>query len=344
MESTNLSFTDKLLKVYYQKKMNPLLWPLVPFSLIMNGICRLRRMAYQWGMFSSKNFPVPIIIVGNLSLGGTGKTPLVIHLAKLLTQHGYRPGIVSRGYKGTGLEKTFVNAGSDPKQVGDEPVLLAKRLFCPIVVDPNRVSAVQAILESYQVDIIIADDGLQHYALGRSLEIVVVDGKRRFGNEWCIPAGPLREPMSRLKSVDFVVTNGPENFDNNNEYDMELRPRILFNGRNPSEQTTLAAFHGKTVHAVAGIGHPERFFDMLRSYGLTVIPHPFSDHYNFEEKDIQFGDADCPVMMTEKDAVKCGGFMKEHHWVLSVDAIMNPLFDARLLTLLQDYRHGQKVT
>lgn len=356
MQFTEIDGLNKITALWYQKKLHPFLILLLPFSLLMVLICIIRRFLYQSGILKQHSFSIPIIVVGNLTVGGTGKTPLVIYLAKLLKQHGFNPGVVSRGYKigpSTSASTTanahqnlkypiFVKANSDPSDVGDEPVLMAKRLFSPIVVDPNRVRAVRTLLQdklqnNLHIDVIISDDGLQHYAMGRFVEIVVVDGKRGYGNGFCLPAGPLREPMSRLKSVDFIIVNSPTQYDNEEEYDMELRPRVVYKGKNISEQKTLTSFLGQRIHAVAGIGHPDRFFDMLTNYGLLVIPHPFPDHYRFEPQDIQFDD-DYPVLMTEKDAVKCSKFMGENHWVLSVDAIVNPLFDAQLLKMLQEVK------
>ncbi len=349
---------ERVLRLWYQKKLSIWLYWLIPISLIWSGYATLRKTLYDKGIFKQHKFQIPIVIVGNLTLGGTGKTPLVIHIAKLLKQHGFNPGIVSRGYQLTSTQKgnnanylkssgfannvikypISVNANSDPEEVGDEPALFAKRLFCPIMVDPKRKRAVQAMIDSGQVDVIISDDGLQHYAMGRSIEIVVIDGKRRLGNGWCLPAGPLREPKSRLKSVDMIVVNGSDHYENN-EYDMELRPRMVYNGKNVSEQSTLISFQGQKVHAVAGIGHPDRFFEMLRNYGMEIIAHPFPDHHRFMPMDLEFHD-EYPVLMTEKDAVKCFKFMNPNHWVLAVDAIVNPLFDTRLLTRLQEYKRG----
>lgn len=341
-------------KQWYQKTLSPWLWVLIPFALIFDAIVRLRRLAYQKKILKSHSFQsehstenlanknqIPIIVVGNITVGGTGKTPLVIHIAKLLKQHSLRVGIVSRGYFGNkssdAVEEVYAN--SDPLLVGDEAVLLAKRVFCPIVVANDRVKAVKRLLEVHAVDVIISDDGLQHYPLKRDIEIAVVDGKKRLGNGWTLPAGPLREPKSRLVTVDHVVVNCPLSFDNDVEYDMELRPRTVYNGKDPGQQQTLTAFQQQKIHALAGIGFPDRFFDLLKNYGLDIIAHPFPDHYRFQAKDIQFNDG-LPVIMTEKDAVKCGGFMTEHHWVLAVDAAVNPLFDMRLLTRLQELRRG----
>lgn len=308
-------------------------------------IVTLRRFIYLSGVIKRKRFSVPVIVVGNLTVGGTGKTPLVIHLAKLLKQHGFHPGIVSRGYKRKTNDILFVSANSDPNFVGDEPLLLARRLFCPIVVSSDRSRGVRALLDPNQnpnsVDVVISDDGLQHYAMDRTLEILVIDGKRRFGNGWCLPAGPLREPISRAKKMDFRVVNGTGSTVLDDEVEMELRPRILYNGKNPSEQKTLANFQGHRVHAVAGIGNPDQFFALLRQYELKVTPHPFPDHHRFVPEDLQFSD-NYPILMTEKDAVKCLDWMSEKCWVLSVDAVVNPLFDAKLISRLKDFQRGSK--
>lgn len=302
----------------------------------------MRSLFYKYSLFGfqKKKFPLPIIVVGNLTTGGSGKTPLVIHLARLLKQHGMKPGVVSRGYLGKHDKPIFVYANSDPDQVGDEPLLLAKRLFCPIVVAKQRTAAVQALIDSGQVDIIISDDGLQHTAMERDINIIVVDGKRRFGNGWCLPAGPLRESITRLEEVDFVVSNSPERYDIDTEYDMELRPRMLYKGIRPSEQEGLAIFRNKKIHAIAGIGFPDRFFDLLKKYELVLIEHPYPDHYQFTKQDINFEDDDFEVIMTEKDAVKCEGKMSERHWILPVEASVNPLFDVKILTKLQEIRGG----
>lgn len=326
--------------LWYQPNLHLLLWLLVPLSLLYRAILFCRDKFYRMGLFSKYKFPIPVIVVGNITVGGTGKTPLVIHIVKVLQQRGLRPGIISRGYAGrhskVKSEPLWVDANSDVKQVGDEPLLLAKRLSCPIVISALRRNAVQSLLDSGQVDIVISDDGLQHQALHRDIEILVIDGKKRLGNGWCLPAGPLRESSQRLNEVDFIVTNDPLTFDNDGEYDMELRPRGLRNGLDPSQKQDIKFFQDQTVHALAGIGFPDRFFDLLKKSGINVIPHPFPDHYAFQKKDIEFNDG-LPVFLTEKDAVKCSGFMNSQHWVLSVDAAVNPLFDMRLLTRLESF-------
>lgn len=328
---------------WYQKNLNPLLWPFIPLSLLYSLIIDLRALLYKFGIIPKHKFKLPILVVGNITVGGTGKTPLVIHIVKILKQHGMRPGVVSRGYGGNhskqSTDPVWVYANSDAKTVGDEPLLLAKRLFCPVVIATNRKKAVQSLLDSGQVDIIISDDGLQHEKLDRDIEIIVIDGKKRLGNGWCLPIGPLRESSRRLNKVDFIICNDPIKFDNDFEYDMELRPRTLSNGLEQSQQQSIASFQGQVVHAIAGIGFPDRFFDLLRKYGLKVIPHPFPDHYPFKQRDIDFND-DFPVLLTEKDAVKCSEFMNAKHWVLSIDAAVNPLFDMRLLKRLDELRQA----
>jgi tetraacyldisaccharide 4'-kinase len=321
--------------IWYTKKLPLYLYPLVPITWLFRVLIYYRKWLYNHHLlgFKTQYFPVPIVIVGNVTVGGTGKTPLIIHLYHLLRSHGYTPGIISRGYtlktKSKNLE--WVLPTSLPTEVGDEPVLLAQRLGCPIVVSANRPAAVQALLDSRQegkqINIILSDDGLQHYALGRDLEIVVLDGQRQFGNGYCLPLGPLREPITRLALVDLIIANGMPFEDN--QYDMNLVPE------NFDTEQYLQNLKGRTVHAVAGIGNPERFFKSLRAYDIQIIPHIFADHYDFKAEDIQFND-DFPVIMTEKDAVKCQRFMTDKHWVLRVKALVNPLFDARFMVLMKE--------
>ena len=300
---------------------------LLPLSWLFCAIAVVRRLLYRMAVLKAHRMPVPVIIVGNISVGGTGKTPLVTWLIKLLREQGYTPGIVSRGYGGGATHwPQQVRADSDPRMVGDEAVLLSRRTACPMAVGPNRVDAARALLEYTDCDIIVADDGLQHYALARDIEIAVIDGVRRFGNQHCLPAGPLREPLGRMKTVDLVVTNGVAGV---REYHMELVPGRLQNLALPDKTTSLEYFAGKTVHAIAGIGYPERFFRQLELAGITVIEHPFPDHHPFTAQDIVFAD-DLPVLMTEKDAVKCEGFARAQHWSVPVDAKL----DDRMLPLI----------
>jgi tetraacyldisaccharide 4'-kinase len=354
-------------KLWYQDRV--VLWPLVPLSIIYATIVKLRRKWYalqallKKSFFSTNSNPViPVIVVGNITVGGTGKTPLVIHIAEYLIEQGWQPGIISRGYKGKHRKPTAVNSKSDPKMVGDEALLFAKRLECPIVVGKNRSKALKKLLKMNPkqalnaIDVVISDDGLQHYALERHIEIAVVDTQRRFGNGYCLPAGPLREPESRLSVVDLIIYNTsafygmpekaiPKNEDENtkdyppNAYKMGYVPGKLYNAFQSDRQASLATFRGQRVHAIAGIGNPERFFQLLRDYGLIVIKHAFPDHHHFTHKDIYFRN-EFPVIMTEKDAVKCTKFVDLRHWILPIKAEVDSQFDAKLLALLEGQYYG----
>ena len=308
---------------------------LAPVSWLYCFVAITRRFAYQANLFKTHRMPVPVIIVGNITAGGTGKTPLVTWLVELLREKGYSPGIVSRGYGGAARNwPQQVRVDSDPRMVGDEAVLLAHRCKCPMAVGPARVDAALALLEHKDCDIIIADDGLQHYALGRDVEIAVIDGVRRFGNGKCLPAGPLREPRKRMKSVDIAVTNGVPG---PREYGMTLKPGPVQNLVDSRKSHLLSSFSNisKKVHAVAGIGNPDRFFQQLEDHGLEIIEHPFPDHYMYQHEDFQFGD-DLPVLMTEKDAVKCRSFADNRYWVVPVDAKVDERIIPLILRLIGD--------
>lgn len=296
-----------------------LLWPL---SLIFHLIVTLRRLLFRLGISSSIKLPVPVIIVGNISVGGTGKTPLTLWLAEQLLADGWHPGIISRGFGGKGNKPQEVLHDSDPAQVGDEPALMAQRMLCPVWTGRDRPAAARALLAAHpECDVIISDDGLQHYRLQRDVEIAVVDGIRRFGNGFLLPAGPLREPPSRLREVDAVVVNGDKVAAG--EFMMQLEGVHFYNLLNPEMTATAADFQGQTVHAVAGIGHPERFFGYLKKLGLILIAHPYPDHHQFSAADLVFSDENA-LLMTEKDAVKCIAIADEKCWVLRVDARLDP--------------------
>ncbi len=262
---------------------------------------------------------MPVMVVGNITVGGTGKTPLVASLVKGLQQRGYSPGVVSRGFgANTDAYPVAVTSDSDPRQVGDEPVMLAHQLQVPVVVDPDRVSAAQFLCEQYACDLIIADDGLQHYNLRRHLELLVLDGRRMLGNGYCLPAGPLREPPERLNTVDMVFSNGQPGTDPGVPYTcFNLVPQSLRPVSQGVEASADELPKACRVHGVAGIGNPGRFFTTLADQGFDVIPHAFPDHYQFTGADIAFGDG-LPVIMTAKDAVKCRLFAQSQHWYLPV--------------------------
>lgn len=321
---------------YYWYNKSTITLVLLPLSWLFCAIAVLRRLLYRIGILKVHRVAAPVIIVGNISVGGTGKTPLVTWLVAWLRDQGYTPGIVSRGYGGGASRwPQQVRADSDPRMVGDEAVLLSRRTGCPMAVGPNRVDAATALLSYTDCDVIVADDGLQHYALARDVEIAVIDGVRRFGNGHCLPAGPLREPTSRIKAVDIVVTNGVAGA---REYHMELIPGRLQNLAFPEKSISLNSLSGKTVHAIAGIGHPERFFRQLESHGLSVIEHAFPDHHPFVVEDIIFAD-DLPILMTEKDAVKCQDFANDKHWTVPVDAKLDERMLPLILRLIKKTEH-----
>lgn len=310
---------------------------LTPLSWVYRFGIAARKIAYGSGLIPVKRFAVPVIVIGNITVGGTGKTPLTIWLANYLRENGHRPGIVSRGYGVRGSTRPQqVRPDSNPALVGDEPVLMARRTHCPVAVAANRVQAVQGLLEHYDIDVIISDDGLQHLQLHRDLEIVVIDGDRRFGNGRCLPAGPLREPPGRLQSVDLVVANGQAG---KGEHLMEYVSGDLCSLSRPGERLEIQSLRGRTVHAVAGIGNPSRFISALRRSGLDVIKHIFPDHHPFVKADLDFGD-DLPVVMTEKDAVKCESFAPNRCWYLPVQAKLAETFIFRLDKRLAEINCG----
>jgi len=290
---------------------------LLPFAYVFSDIVRIRRYLYRQGILKSHTLPVPVIIIGNITVGGTGKTPLIIWLAELLVEAGYKPGIISRGYGGkSDTWPQVVTGKSDVHKVGDEALLIANRTKLPLVISPSRVEAGKKLLAEFDCNVLLSDDGLQHYKLNRDIEVVVIDGERRFGNGYCLPAGPMRESTERLADVDFVVVNG-EKYDDR-EYAMQLLGDSAVNLKS-GEQKSLADFHGFECHALAGIGNPERFFKLLAANGLSCRTHSFPDHFLFQPHDIDFGD-NKPVLMTEKDAVKCKHFATNKMWVLPISA------------------------
>ncbi len=297
-----------------------------------------RRTLYRLRVLKSTRAGVPVIAIGNLTVGGAGKTPLAIHVAELLKAQRWSPAIVSRGYGGTVRAPRGVTLAADPAEVGDEPVLMARRSGCLVWVGPERAAVIAALRQAHpDCDVVILDDGLQHYQLRRDIEIAVVDA-RGFGNGFMLPAGPLREPRTRLWGVDAVVAHGTDKVKG---YRMHLEGEEVHRATDARERRPLKSFAGERVHAVAGIGDPKRFFRQLAQLGLKVVPHPFPDHHPFRARDLEFGD-DAPVLMTEKDAVKCKRFAKPQHWVLPVRAAPDPAFDAWLQRRLGELGHRPK--
>jgi tetraacyldisaccharide 4'-kinase len=350
---SNIGIVFKMLSLYeqhwYRSSLTFLTYCLLPFSWLFRLCISIRRFLYHSKIKKSFAFPVPIIVVGNITVGGTGKTPFVIWLVQQLSEQGYTPGIVTRGVGGKRCMKpSWIDASSDVKEVGDEAVLLAKRAQCPIVTCVDRVAAVQELLSKTKCTIVISDDGLQHYRLKRDIEIAIIDDMRGFGNQQLLPAGPLREPVSRLKKVDLIIKHVMkwdytanvsiesllnqllasekkkrefEKISNEKvkECRMLLQGDIVISIKNESHKIPLATWNHRRIHAVAAIGNPKRFFSMLREKGFDVVEHGFSDHYFFREQDLNFSD-DLPIVMTEKDAVKCREFTSDKLWYIPVNA------------------------
>lgn len=300
-------------------------WPariLQPLAVCFSSMVQARAAAYRRGWLRSRRVGVPVIVVGNLFVGGTGKTPLVIWLVERLQAYGWRPGVVSRGYNGqaAGALPRLVEADDDPLHVGDEPVLIAARTGAPVAVGVNRVAAAERLVRERHCNLIVSDDGLQHYRLGRDAEIAVFDADRGVGNGRCFPAGPLREPLSRLQWIDLVLGNGGAV--NRGGHAFRLIPGPLAPvGCSAYSVEPPAA--GSRIRAVAGIGHPERFFRLLQTLGYRIVPRPFPDHHAFQHEDLQYAEP-LPIIMTEKDAVKCRRMAMDGLWCLPVTAEPDP--------------------
>jgi tetraacyldisaccharide 4'-kinase len=315
---------------------HPVTLLLLPLSGLFCLLSWLRRLAYRLGWLRSARLQVPVIIVGNISVGGTGKTPLIIWLARRLVELGHRPGIILRGYGGnTGAQPLPVTPSSSPAEVGDEAVVIKRRTNCPVFVGRARAEAGSRLLASHDCDLVLSDDGLQHYALERDLEIVVIDGERRFGNGLCLPAGPLREPTRRLRRADLVIVNGLAQAD---EYSMQVgaKEAVALDG---GEIRSLSEFTGTRHHALAGIGHPERFFSTLREAGLQPICHPFPDHYSYTEDEMAAFSGET-VLMTEKDGVKCEQFARPGFWCVPATAMPDEAFQRALVEKIKRLMYG----
>ncbi len=327
-----MALIDTLESAWYGGGRAP--WWARPLAMLYGSVIRLRSRFYRLGWLRSVRLPVPVVVIGNLSVGGTGKTPLTIALAGALRERGYRPGVVSRGYGGSQREPLLLGDTPDPAQVGDEPCLIHAS-GVPVAVGRDRPAAARLLLDA-DCDVLIADDGLQHYRLARDVEICVIDGIRRFGNRRLLPAGPLREPLSRLQRVDLRVCNGGAA--EADEYPMQLRGGdavALDDGR----AQALAGFGGQRVHAVAAIGNPQRFFDSLRAAGIEMIEHAFADHHAFVPADLDFADG-LPLLMTDKDAVKCRRFAQPGWWRVPVRAGLSAaFFDAVVARVAASHRH-----
>ena len=325
-----MKLEDLLHKMWQQR--NGVSQALRPLSWLYCSIVFLRRGLYRVHLLRSTRLKVPVIVVGNISVGGTGKTPLVVSVVETLKRAGYRPGVISRGYRGKARSwPQQVRPDSDPVMVGDEPILISRRTRCPMAVGPKRVAAGEALLKYSDCDIIVCDDGLQHYALQRDAEVLVVDGARRFGNGFCLPAGPLREPVRRMQKVDWIVSNGTAS---QNEFAMQYEGDTLVNLLDESQTIPLAELKGSGVHAVAGIGNPQRFFERLAQAGLDVREHRFPDHHLYLPRDLDYGNS-VPIIMTEKDAVKCQRFARRNMWYLPISVKLDNEFEQQLLKRIE---------
>lgn len=292
------------------------LWLLRPFEFLFRGLVATRRQLYRRGLLSSYRPGKPVVIVGNITVGGTGKTPVVIALIEALREQGIAAGVVSRGYgASTGVFPHTVSDSSSAADCGDEPLLIYRRTRCPCVVAPSRPAAVRALLDQFAVDVVLSDDGLQHYALARDMEIAVLDAQAAYGNGFCLPAGPLREPRSRLQSVDFLLYRGSDDPVTGVLY----TPDYLVNIATGEQRAVSPDTIGSSVYAIAGIGQPQQFFESLRQLGFLAEQHVFADHHAYSATDF-YGFRDKPIIMTEKDAVKCGEFVTGNAWYLRISA------------------------
>jgi tetraacyldisaccharide 4'-kinase len=330
-----MALSDRLLNAWYAG--HPALALLRPLESLYRRVVRGKRERFLAGRGGIYKAPVPVIVVGNITIGGTGKTPLILWMIEHCRRRGLQVGVVSRGYGATAPSLPWrVRADQSASQAGDEPLLIVQRSGVPLMIDPDRSRAVQALLASEPLDLILSDDGLQHYRLARDLELVLVDAARGLGNRRCLPAGPLREPVERLESVDALLYNGAS-ADRDDGYAFQLKPSALVNLRSGERQALDFFPAEQALHAVAGIGNPQRFFNTLEGLHWRPVTHAFADHAVFSAQSLTFSPA-LPVVMTEKDAVKCRPFAADDWWYLAVDAVPSDAFvswfDSQLLRLL----------
>ncbi len=327
--------SETLTKIHYSKSLVSLL--LLPLSAVFLLISFIRKTLYQFNFLKSFKLKIPVIVVGNITSGGTGKTPLIIYLANELKKNGYRPGIISRGYGSKTEGVMEVSQKSDVAEAGDEPMLIQKHTHLPVFVSKDRVLAAKALVKKYaKTDVILSDDGIQHYRLRRDLEVLVIDGTRKFGNGYLLPAGPLREFRSKLKTVDAIVCNHKKVIDGS--YLMKYKGHLLINLKT-NKKIHLNNLSLKNIHAIAGIGNPDRFFDYLKTYNILFSSSVFQDHYKFSKKDFRDMN-DKNIIMTEKDAVKCQQFSRNNFWYLPVIAEVDSKFTDVILKKLRYINHG----
>lgn len=326
-----MAISDRLLAGWYAG--HPALLLMRPLECLYRRVVAAKRERFLAGQGDIYRAPVPVVVVGNITVGGTGKTPMILWLIEHCQRRGLRVGVVSRGYGAQPPSLPWrVRPEQTARQAGDEPLLIVQRTGVPLVIDPDRSRAVKALLADDALDIVLSDDGMQHYRLARDLELVLIDAARGLGNGRCLPAGPLREPVERLGSVDAVLFNGLS-ADRDDGFGFTLQPAALVNLAT-GERRDLEHFPaGQAVHAVAGIGNPQRFFDTLQALHWQPVPHPFADHADYSGRALDFSPA-LPLVMTEKDAVKCAAFAAPDWWYLAVNAVPSPAFVTWLDTQL----------
>lgn len=318
-----MKLSERIQQAWYQG--HPMLFLLWPLELLYRWVVKRKRARFVKGDSETYRAPVPVIVVGNITVGGTGKTPMILWLIEQCRAQGFKVGVVSRGYGAQPPHLPWsVSATDSAAHAGDEPLLIVQRTGVPLVIAPKRAQAVQQLLAQQQIDIVLSDDGLQHYRLARDLELVLIDAQRGLGNQRCLPAGPLREPVERLQSVDAVLYNGAAQ-DSEAGFAMQLQPVELVHVRSGRREPLSYFPAQQKMHAVAGIGNPQRFFKTLEGLDWQPIAHAFVDHAEFTAADLHFAD-DLPVLMTEKDAVKCRAFAAENCWYLQVAARPSPAF------------------
>lgn len=318
-----MAFTERLLAAWYNG--HPALAFLRPLELLYRRVVLRKRARFISGASAAYRAPVPVIVVGNITVGGTGKTPMILWLIEHCRKRGLRVGVVSRGYGAKPPSLPWrVAAEHSAEQAGDEPLLIVQRTGVPLMIDPDRSAAVRGLLASEPLDLILCDDGMQHYRLARDLELVLIDAARGLGNRRCLPAGPLREPVERLDEVDALLYNGASS-DREDGFAFQLKPSALVNLRSDERRGLDHFSPGQAVHAVAGIGNPQRFFNTLLQLNWQPVPHPFADHAQFSAEALTFSPT-LPLVMTEKDAVKCRAFAADDWWYLTVEAQPSPAF------------------
>jgi tetraacyldisaccharide 4'-kinase len=330
-----MALTDRLLDAWYEG--HPALTLLRPLEALYRRVVNNKRARFVAGQGDIYKAPVPVIVVGNITVGGTGKTPLILWMIDYCRRRGLRVGVVSRGYGARPPSLPWrVTAQQPADQAGDEPLLIVKRTGVPLMIDPDRSQAVRGLLAQEPLDLILSDDGLQHYRLDRDLELVLIDAARGLGNRRCLPAGPLREPVERLQSVDALLYNGASE-DREDGYAFRLQPTALVNLLSGEHRPVDYFPAGQALHAVAGIGNPQRFFNTLEGLHWRPVPHAFADHAVFSAQALSFTPV-LPLVMTEKDAVKCAAFAAPDWWYLTVEAVPSPAFvswfDSQLTRLL----------